>query len=87
MHQLMMLLERDMYVHWSRSEEEMNVVQDLFWTHLYLVKLLNSFNIVLMMDNTNKTNRYKMPLLEVVGVTSMGFTFGVAFMLCIRTIT
>jgi len=30
MQQLMMLLERDTYVHWSRFEEGMNVVQDLF---------------------------------------------------------
>jgi len=80
MQQLMMLLERDMYVHWSRFEEGTNVVQDLFWTHPDSVKLLNAFNIVLMMDNTYKTNRYMMPLFEV-GVTSTGFTFSVVFML------
>ena len=33
MQQLMMLLERDMYIYWSRFEEGTNVVQDLFWTH------------------------------------------------------
>ena len=69
-----------MYVHWSRFEEGMNVVQDLSWTHSALVKL-NDFNIVLMIDNTCKTNRYMMPLLEVVGVTSTGLIFSVAFML------
>ena len=42
--QLMMLLECDMYVHWSRFEEGTNVVQDLFWTHPDPVKLLNAFN-------------------------------------------
>ena len=31
MQQLMMLLERDMYIYWSRFEEGTNVVQDLFW--------------------------------------------------------
>jgi len=42
MQQLMMLLERDMYVHWYRFEEGTNVVQDLFWTHPDSVKLLNA---------------------------------------------
>ncbi|XP_068504159.1 protein FAR-RED IMPAIRED RESPONSE 1-like [Phaseolus vulgaris] len=81
MQQLMMLLERDMYIYWSRFEEGTNVVQDLFWTHPDSVKLLNAFNIVLMMDSTYKTNRYRMPLFEVVGVTSTGLTFSAAFML------
>ncbi|XP_068503635.1 protein FAR1-RELATED SEQUENCE 5-like, partial [Phaseolus vulgaris] len=81
MQQLMMLLERGMYVHWFRFEEGTNVVQDLFWTHPDSVKLLNSFNIVLMMDSTYKTNRYRMPLFEVVGVTSTRLTFSAAFML------
>ena len=76
-----MLLERDIYVHWSRFEEGTKVVQDLFWTHLVSVKLLNTFNIVLVMDSTYKINRYRMPLLKVVGVTSTGLTFSVAFML------
>ena len=70
MQQLMMLVERDMYINWSRFEERKNVVQDLFWTHPDSVKLLNAFNIVLMMDSTYKTNRYRMPLFEVVGATS-----------------
>ena len=81
MQQLMMLVERDMYINWSRFEERKNVVQDLFWTHPDSVKLLNAFNIVLMMDSTYKTNRYRMPLFEVVGATSTWLTFSVAFML------
>jgi len=81
MQQLMMLLEQDMYVQWSRFEEGTNVVQNLFWTHPDSVKLLNAFNIVLMIENTYKTNKYRMPLFEVVGVTSTGLTFSVAFML------
>lgn len=34
---------------------------------------------VLMMDDTYSTNRYKIPLLEIVGVTSTNMTFCVAF--------
>ena len=72
MQQLTMLLERYMYLHLCNFDEAMNVVKNMFWTHPDSVKLLNSFNIVLMMYNTYKTNRYKIPLLEVVGVTLMG---------------
>jgi len=31
------------------------------------------------MDNTYKTNKYKLPLLEIVGMTSTECTFAVAF--------
>jgi len=33
------------------------------------------------MDSTYKTNKYKLPLLKVVVVTSIGLTFFVAFIL------
>jgi len=33
------------------------------------------------MDSTYKTNRYRLPLLEIVGVTSTGLTIYVAFIL------
>ena len=77
----MMLLERDKYIHWSRCYQDSEVVSDIFWTHHDSVKLLNAFNIVLLMDSTYKTNKYRLPLLEIVGVTSTGLTFSVAFVL------
>ena len=52
---------------------------DLFWTHPNFVKLLNAFNIVFLIDTTYKTNKYRMPLLEIVGVTSTGLTFFAGF--------
>jgi len=45
------------------------------------IKLVNSFNIVILMDSMYKTNKYRMSLLEVVGITSTGLTFSVAFCL------
>ena len=57
------------------------VVSDVFWTHCDSVKLLNAFHIVLLMDNTYKTNKYKLSLLEIIGVTSTGLTFSIAFVL------
>ena len=56
-------------------------MSDIFWTHPDSVKLLNAFNIVLLMDSTYKTNIYRLPLLEIVGVTSTRLTFSVAFVL------
>jgi len=47
-----------MYVLWCRFEEVSNVVQDIFWTHPDSVKLVNSFNIVILMDDTYKMNKY-----------------------------
>ncbi|KAH1212298.1 hypothetical protein GmHk_14G040536 [Glycine max] len=55
------------------------VVRDTFWRHLDVVKLLNAFNIVFFMDNTYKTNKYRLPLFEIVGVTCTGLTFSAAF--------
>jgi len=79
--QLMMLLERDQYIHWSRCYQDSEVVSDVFWTHPDSVKLLNAFSIVLLMDSTYKTKKYRLPLLEIVGVTSTGLTFSAAFVL------
>ncbi|XP_068487177.1 uncharacterized protein [Phaseolus vulgaris] len=67
--QLMMLLDRDNYLHWSTCHKSSNIVSDIFWTHPDAVKLLNAFNIVFLMDTTYKTNKYRLPLLEIVGVT------------------
>ncbi|XP_014522311.1 uncharacterized protein LOC106778829 [Vigna radiata var. radiata] len=77
--QLMMLLDRDKYIHWSRCADDSKVITNVFWTHPDTVKLLNSFNVVFMMDSTYKTNRYRLPLLEIVGMTCTGLTFSTAF--------
>ncbi|KAJ1388696.1 MULE transposase domain [Sesbania bispinosa] len=78
--QLMKLMERDKYVlYWHRKHENSNVVRDILWTHPYAIKLLNMFHIVLIIDTTYKINKYQLPLLEIVGVTSTGLTFSVAF--------
>ncbi|XP_052736061.1 protein FAR-RED ELONGATED HYPOCOTYL 3-like [Vigna angularis] len=77
--QLMMMLDRDNYIRWSRCAEDSEVVSDLFWTHPDAIKLLNAFNVVLLMDSTYKTNKYRLPLLEIVGMTSTGLTYSIAF--------
>jgi len=41
--------------------------------------MLNTFPTVLVMDSTYKTNTYRMPLFEIVGVTSTKMTHSVGF--------
>ena len=43
------------------------------------IKLFNTFSTVLVLDSTYKTNKYRLPLLEIVGVTSTELTFSIAF--------
>jgi len=43
------------------------------------MKLLNAFNIVFLMDNTYKTDKYRLSLLKIIGVTSTWLTFSIAF--------
>jgi len=56
-------------------------VSDIFWTHPNSLKLLNAFSNILLMDSTYKTNNYRLPLPQIVGVTSTGLTFLAAFVL------
>jgi len=56
-----------------------NVVRDLFWSHPDAIKLSHSCNLVFLIDDTYKTNRYKLSLLDIVGVTPTGMTFSTGF--------
>ncbi|KAL5123971.1 Protein FAR1-RELATED SEQUENCE 5 [Glycine soja] len=56
-----------------------DVVRDIFWCHPDSVKLVNACNLVFLIDNTYKTNRYRLPLLNFVGVTLTGMTFSADF--------
>jgi hypothetical protein len=67
------------YVYWSRKKDDSEVVREIFWAHPDSVKLLNIFPIVLVMDSTYKTNKYRQPLFEIVGMTSTELTFAVGF--------
>ncbi|KAL5180466.1 Protein FAR1-RELATED SEQUENCE 2 [Glycine soja] len=78
MQHLMKLLERDQYIHWHIIKDE-DVVCDIFWCHPDAVKLVNACNLVFLIDNTYKTNRYRLSLLDFVGVTPTGMTFSAGF--------
>lgn len=54
-------------------------VTHLFFSHYKSIELVRSYSSVLLMDCTYKTNKFKMPLLNVVSVTSFNTTFFVCF--------
>ena len=47
----------------------------LFFAHPISIPLTRTYPAVLLMDCTYKTNRFRMPLLDVVGMTSFNTTF------------
>ncbi|KAH1228461.1 hypothetical protein GmHk_10G028440 [Glycine max] len=60
-------------------KQEEDVVRDIFWTHSDALELSNSCNLVFLIDNTYKTNRYRLHLLDIIGMTPIGMTFLAAF--------
>jgi hypothetical protein len=75
----MKMLENNDYTYFHRVDETCNIVRDIFWAHPISVKLFHTFPIVVIIDSTYKTNRYRLPLLEMVGVTSTDLTYSIAF--------
>ncbi|KAG5535845.1 hypothetical protein RHGRI_023570 [Rhododendron griersonianum] len=78
MQHLLDRLEKYKYVPWTRGNKTKNVT-GLFWFPPSVGEMLHAFPRVLMMDCTYKTNKYKFPLLQIVGVTSTEMTFCAAF--------
>lgn len=79
MQPLLKLLEDDTYVSRYRVYENKVTARDIFWSHPDSIKLLITFPIVIIIDSTYKTNKYKIRLLEIVGVTSTKMVFSVGF--------
>jgi hypothetical protein len=63
----------------DHSLDEENRVEALFFAHPESIKLCRSYNSVILMDCTYKTNKYRLNLLDVVGITSFNTTFFVCF--------
>jgi hypothetical protein len=56
-----------------------NNITDLLFAHRTSLDMIRKYGAVLLMDCTYKTNKFKMPLLEVTGVTSFWTTFFCCF--------
>ncbi|WOH13020.1 hypothetical protein DCAR_0832529 [Daucus carota subsp. sativus] len=79
--QLLSYLNKESYF-FSYRASPTDVVTDLFFANKKAVQLLHQFYYVLIMDCTYKTNKYKMPLLQIVGCVPTGknFVVGLAFL-------
>ncbi|KAG5559890.1 hypothetical protein RHGRI_003249 [Rhododendron griersonianum] len=78
MQYLLAKLQEYGYIEFNRKDDN-DCLKDLFWSHPTSGDMLRSFPRVLLMDCTYKTNRYKFPLLQIVGITSTERTFSAAF--------
>ncbi|KAK8918713.1 hypothetical protein KSP39_PZI021107 [Platanthera zijinensis] len=67
------------YVSFNKVNAETNQLESLFFAHPVSIQLCKMFSCVFLLDCTYKTNRYKLPLLCIVGVTSTNRSFYAAF--------
>jgi uncharacterized membrane protein len=72
-------LEEHKCLYFTRANSEEITLEDIFFYHPELINMLNTFLTVLVMDSTYKTNFYRMPLFEIIGVTSTNMTYSVGF--------
>ncbi|XP_050889882.1 protein FAR-RED ELONGATED HYPOCOTYL 3-like [Lathyrus oleraceus] len=79
MQQLLKLLDDNSYMSRYRTYEDGVTVRDIFWTHPDSIKVFNMFPTVLILNSTYKINKYRLPLLEMIGVTSTEKTYYVDF--------
>ncbi|XP_050914688.1 uncharacterized protein LOC127129577 [Lathyrus oleraceus] len=79
MQQLLKRLDDNSYVSRYRTCKDRVIVRDIFRTRPNSVKLVNTFSKILILDSAYKTNKYRLPLLEMVGVTSTEKTHSIGF--------
>ncbi|MBW0590552.1 hypothetical protein O181_130267 [Austropuccinia psidii MF-1] len=73
-------LKEENFVLSSERDAEGHITS-LFFTHPLAIKFLHVFPHVILMDCTYKTNKYKMPIFHIVGVSSTNKTFSGSFCL------
>lgn len=69
------IIYKEKYMFWIKNRENSDVVGDIFLTRSDSMKLLNMFHLILIFECMCKTNRYRLPLLEIVGVKSSELAF------------
>ena len=75
---LLQNLEREGWF-WQYEKDELDKITKLFFSRASCRDMLERNSEVLIMDCTYKTNRYKMPLLVITGVTALNTSFFVGF--------
>ena len=79
MQQLLNHLYEYTYIAAHKSYPDTDIVKDILWAHLASIELLHAFSQMFIMDCTYKTNMHRLPLMEIVGITSTDMTFSIAF--------
>ncbi|KAD4889091.1 hypothetical protein E3N88_21164 [Mikania micrantha] len=72
------LLHSKGYVYYTREDPATNAVEEVFFCHPKSYTYWRAFPHVLMIDATYKTNMYRIPFVQIVGVTSTHHTFCIA---------
>jgi hypothetical protein len=67
------------YLHDFITNQDTNEITDIVWVHPTSLQLSVNFSSVLVIDATYKTNEYRKPLLEVVGITSTNLSYSLMF--------
>ncbi|KAL2926008.1 Protein FAR1-RELATED SEQUENCE 5, partial [Bienertia sinuspersici] len=68
------------YVYWTATDVDGYICQ-LLCAHLLSLQLFRTWPYVVRMDSTYKTNKYNMPLVEIVGVTPCNNNFLIGYAL------
>nr|CCA18072.1 Pc21g00130 putative [Albugo laibachii Nc14] len=71
-------LQASKFLHFHRYDEN-GMITSLFFAHKESVRLARQYHHVALMDCTYKTNKYRLPLLHIVGMTSFNSHFSVGF--------
>ncbi|XP_074318429.1 uncharacterized protein LOC141655239 [Silene latifolia] len=66
---------------YNRSQKETDELTHVFMAHPEAVKMFRSYYYVVLIDSTYRTNLYRLPLVEMVGVTPVGKSFVIAYAL------
>lgn len=69
----------DNQVNYVKRMNEDDEVVALFWTYDWCIDMWKRYPTVLSMDNTYNTNRFKMPLFNITGITNLHTTFNIGF--------
>ncbi|KAI8560152.1 hypothetical protein RHMOL_Rhmol04G0233700 [Rhododendron molle] len=72
-------LNKKQYIYDYLTNEHTNEITDILWVHPRSLELSVNFPSVLIIDATYKSNEYRIPLLEVVGITSTMKTYSLMF--------
>ena len=67
------------YTWYPRVNEHTNELEELFFVHPTSYAIWCTFPEIMLMDSTYNTTMFKLPLLEIVGVTSTNKTFSMAY--------